>query len=328
MIAVVVLIVVAATAGTLGATMLSRAGWVRRAPVIGLVVWQSVSVTILASVLLAAALVALPPPVFSAASGWLGTCLGLLEGHYAAPFGWIGRVTGAVIGCVVLARAVGCTMLEARAAGVARRVTRGRLALLAAPRSDGVLLLEDDRPAAYCVPGHRPVVVLTTGAERLLRPEQRIAVLTHERAHLRARHHWAVLWASGLNRAFGFVPAFAHGAREVELLVEMHADDAAARASGRQSLAEALVRMASGPAPTATLAAHGADAVTRVRRLLGRPERLGAGARVALTGLAAALLLGPVLIGLLPAIESTLREHCAPYEHACDVPGRSDVALP
>ncbi|TDD13757.1 hypothetical protein E1294_39770 [Nonomuraea diastatica] len=41
----------------------------------------------------------------------------------------------------------------------------------------------------YCVPGRHSQMVITTGAMRSLGPEQVAAVLAHEQAHLRGRHH-------------------------------------------------------------------------------------------------------------------------------------------
>jgi hypothetical protein len=56
----------------------------------------------------------------------------------------------------------------------------------------------------------------------------------------------------------------------VQLLVELLADDAAVRATGRTPLARALVACASGRARSGALAASGPSTVLRVRRLSGR----------------------------------------------------------
>lgn len=49
--------------------------------------------------------------------------------------------------------------------------------------------MEHLEPAAYCVAGRYPTVILTTGALRALDPDQLDAVLAHERAHLAGHHH-------------------------------------------------------------------------------------------------------------------------------------------
>lgn len=54
---------------------------------------------------------------------------------------------------------------------------------------EAAFVLAATRPAAYCLPGRPPTIVLTTGALAVLDPEQLTAVLAHERAHLAGRHH-------------------------------------------------------------------------------------------------------------------------------------------
>ena len=49
--------------------------------------------------------------------------------------------------------------------------------------------MEHSQPAAYCVAGRQPTVILTTAAVQALDPGQLDAVLAHERAHLAGRHH-------------------------------------------------------------------------------------------------------------------------------------------
>jgi Zn-dependent protease with chaperone function len=123
----------------------------------------------------------------------------------------------------------------------------------------GALVLDDLRPAAYCVPGRTlartgPIVV-TSGALAVLDATQLAAVLAHERAHLAARHHAIVTATRALTAAFPAVPLFTAGAAEVARLTEMSADDAAARHAGRGPLAAALVAIATAtPVPTAALA--------------------------------------------------------------------------
>ena len=79
----------------------------------------------------------------------------------------------------------------------------------------------------------------------------------------------------------------------VQLLVELLADDAAVRATGRTPLARALVACASGRAPSGALAAGGPSTVLRVRRLSGRGNSLP---------LSAAAYLAAVAVFVVPTV--------------------------
>jgi Zn-dependent protease with chaperone function len=163
------------------------------------------------------------------------------------------------------------------------------------------VVLDDARPAAYCVPGRPAVIVLTSAALPVLDPAQLDAVLAHERAHLAGRHHWLVTLTSGLAAAIPAVPLFDRGSAEVARLAEMRADDAAARASGRTALASALLAIGTGGVvPRTALGVASAAVVARLERMLApaRPVRR-AGYCLAL---AALLTLVIILPGALTAL--------------------------
>jgi Zn-dependent protease with chaperone function len=199
----------------------------------------------------------------------------------------------------------------------------------------GAVVLDDPRPAAYCVPGRalagRGPIVVTSGVLAVLDPPQLAAVLAHERAHLAARHHAIVTATRALTAALPAVPLFTRGAREVARLAEMSADDAAARRAGRAPVAAALIAIATAhPVPTAAvrpkrptpldpfphapqnsgspgtpvapeaLAAAGYAVAARVERMLrpARPFR-HAVMGILLAGLLAAVLLIPVILAAL-----------------------------
>jgi hypothetical protein len=114
----------------------------------------------------------------------------------------------------------------------------------------------------------------------LLDGGQLAAVLSHERAHARARHDLVLLPFAALCRALPGV-RWARAAEDaVALLVEMAADDRARRSHADRVLAAALVRFAAAPVrmtPPGALAATG-QLTARVTRLLAprtRPPRLG-----------------------------------------------------
>jgi hypothetical protein len=93
-------------------------------------------------------------------------------------------------------------------------------------------------------------------------------------------------------------------------LVEMLADDAAARRHDRLTVASALVTLAEMAAPAGALAAGGQAAFRRVHRLLDESEPIG-GMRVLLGGFAAAAVLAlPLVIALAPAAAAAPMDCC------------------
>jgi len=87
-------------------------------------------------------------------------------------------------------------------------------------------------------------------------------------ANLSQRHHLVLAWAAGLARAFPRVRLFGQARSESQRLVELLADDVAARSVDRLTLAEALLALASGTPrqPVMALGAGGSTAAIRVRR--------------------------------------------------------------
>jgi len=166
------------------------------------------------------------------------------------------------------------------------------------------VMLDDPRPAAYCVAGRPAAIVVTSGALAVLDPPQLSAVLAHESAHLAHGHHALATVTRGLAAAFPGIPLFTRGAAEVARLTEMAADDTAARASGRPALVTALIAIATGAAFSSTgipgaavragaMAAAARAVPDRVERLLRPPSHARSAAftaalTAALTLLAAA----------------------------------------
>lgn len=95
-------------------------------------------------------------------------------------------------------------------------------------------------PISFAVPGRRPEIFVSSAMETLLTKTQIDAVLAHEYAHLRYRHGWAVRIAQ-IN-ALVFVRLRAGDAllRATHLLIELAADDVAARQAGAANLGNAL----------------------------------------------------------------------------------------
>ena len=172
------------------------------------------------------------------------------------------------------------------------------------------VMLDDPRPAAYCVAGRPAAIVVTSGALAVLDPPQLRAVLAHEDAHLAHGHHALATVTRGLAAAFPGIPLFTRGAAEVARLTEMAADDTAARASGRPALVAALIAIATGAAvssadipgadiqgaavPAGAMAAASRAVPDRVERML-RPSSPARSA-----AFAAALALAVTLLAAAP----------------------------
>jgi Zn-dependent protease with chaperone function len=176
----------------------------------------------------------------------------------------------------------------------------GHDAALAQPcaRARDLRVLEVDEPLAYCLPGVRSRVVVSEGTLTKLNNDEVSAILTHERAHLRARHDLVLEAFTAVHAAFPRLVRSSNALGAVQLLVELLADDAAVRAAGRTPLARALVACAAGRAPSGALAAGGPSTVVRVRRLSGRGNSVVLSAAAYLA--AAAVLVVPTIALAVP----------------------------
>lgn len=133
-----------------------------------------------------------------------------------------------------------------------------------------VFVMDDPHPAASSFGGWASTIIVTTGAIELLTPEQLRAVVAHERAHITDRHHALRALAALQAAVLPWVPATRMLNRATRLLVELAADEVAARKAGAVHLANALARMAD--------ATGDASMHLRAERLAGRAWRPGRGA--------------------------------------------------
>jgi Zn-dependent protease with chaperone function len=155
-----------------------------------------------------------------------------------------------------------------------------------ARRERGMSVLEHDRPVAYCVPGrHASRIVVSAAALDRLTPGELAAVLAHERAHLRARHDLVLEAFAVLHRAFPRLVASDAALREVQLLVEVLADRAALRDAEPRALGSALLTLAEGRAPAATIGAAASSLLVRVELLADARPRPVQAALVVVTAL-------------------------------------------
>lgn len=300
----------------LGATILPRllrgGGWADRSPVPAILVWQALSSSVVLALLLAGAALSLPAfPLSTSLAELLQACGAALRAQYSTPGGIAASMVGVLIVLSVIGRLAFCAT---NALTKAREQRRAHLAVLAMTATrglgDNTFLLDHGVAAVYCVPGRSSHIVLTSAALDALEEDELRAALAHERAHLQARHQLVLVWSAVLERAFPGVPLFRVAHVELSRLVEMHADDLAARGSDRRAVASALVRLAEASTPAAALGAGGATALARVRRMVADPHPLGA-VRSVLTVLGAlALFAAPAAIVAAPAAAAATAEWC------------------
>jgi Zn-dependent protease with chaperone function len=299
-----VLLIYAAGAGTLGGRVLGRARWPARAPLLAIITyltaaWSVVTALGLAGLTLAVHATALGGEL----SQLIGACVLRLRDAYATPGGAAAAGRGLTLAAAVTARAALTAVTHLRA--VRRHAVRHAQAARLVGRPDaalGAVLVDHDRPVAYCIAGPDPTVIVTTAALRTLNPDQLNAVLAHERAHL-ASHHHRLLAAARIGRqVLPFLPLMREADTQITRLVEMHADDAATADRDTRPLVTALVVLAAAGGPTPGLAAAATDAAQRITRLLRPAEPLSRARRQLLRAGAAALALTPALLALTPAI--------------------------
>ena len=228
---------------------------------------------------------------------------------------------GAVIGHLCLAATV---ILTARLAycllstfGRARRRRRAHIDVLrmcARPDPDlGVFVLDHPDPACYCLPGRPGMIVITDGALGRLSANQLQAVLEHERAHLAGRHHLVVALAFAVRRTVPRVPLLSYAERETRRLVELIADDAAARHSGAPTVAAALAVIGVGHVPGggaegSILAIGSSPTVARVSRLMGAKRALEGRMRALSILAATAAVAVPIVVGTMSV--TSVVKHC------------------
>jgi Zn-dependent protease with chaperone function len=156
--------------------------------------------------------------------------------------GWSSRVVADDTARVPWVSWLSVVLLVAAVAAVTRRwlVQRRalRLARMRLPADGRVLVVADDGPMAYAVPGRPGHVVVSTGMRDLLSDRQFEALLAHERAHLAGGHHRLI---RAVELAAAAHPALYRVVRQVGYLVERAADERAATQVGsRRTVAHAI----------------------------------------------------------------------------------------
>lgn len=194
-------------------------------------------------------------------------------------FGWAGHLGVVAGGTAGLALSV----LVARRLGLAfrrlwlRSTEHARTAhILGATTSrPGVVVVSADQPTAYCVAGRPHAIVVTTGAVASLTEQELAAVLAHEQAHMAGHHPQLMMALRALAASLPRVPLLRSAVDAVASLVEMSADDRAARQHGRDALLCSLIALAGSPRQAGpALGAADTAVLARAERLAG-PNRPG-----------------------------------------------------
>ncbi|MCW2606984.1 MAG: peptidase Ste24p [Frankiales bacterium] len=271
---------------------LAGSAWPTRSPGVALVLWQSLG--------LAAGLLALELAVTVALLPYGDTHVVALSALDRRPPWWSAAAAGA--GLLLLGRLLQVLTTSAVRTLRVRRRHRVLVDLLATrnPLVRGASVLESDQPLAYCLPGLRPRVVVSQGALLRLSGPEVEAVLAHEQAHLDQRHDLVVLPFTALRATLPGVPAVGTASDEVALLVEMLADDRAARGHDRTVLARALYKVGGGHAPDGSLAVGDRGVLLRAERLLAPPAALPRLVRALVLLLATGVAALPALVLLVP----------------------------
>ncbi|MFI5669861.1 M56 family metallopeptidase [Streptomyces sp. NPDC051704] len=202
-------------------------------------------------------------------------------GHLLTPLSSGSPETAIAIGVAAGALLTWCTARLVR--GARRRWTQLRHVGKLAAEADGELVvLPDEHPDAYALPGSPGRIVVTTGMLRALSAPEREVLIAHERAHLRERHHLftAVVDLAGLCH-----PALRSLREPLAYALERSADEAAAlavgsrplaaRAIGRAALATRASSAAGRTRPGAALSATAGPVPRRVAALLGHGTETG-----------------------------------------------------
>jgi Zn-dependent protease with chaperone function len=287
--------------------LLGRARWPRRDPLVALVCWQAIGLAGGLSIIGALLVHGLAPWGNSLPEAGWAVLTGQAARDPVRGDHWVTLTLAAVLAAELLAVLALSWVRTARA----RRRHRELLELVVRP-ADAVpdaRLLEHPAPVAFCIPGARPLLVLSSGMVAELDDAQLAAVVAHERAHLAEHHHLYLLPFVAWEAALPVLPAAARAHAAVRELVEMRADDRAlaslAGPDPRRTLAQAIVVAAGGAGggvPSGALAVAGGAVSARVVRLLSPPSPLPAATRAAALAGAGLLLLVPTVLLLLPAL--------------------------
>ncbi|NUR86773.1 MAG: M56 family metallopeptidase [Nonomuraea sp.] len=290
-----------ALACALGSWRFTTARWTSRAPRLAIILWQALGVAW--GLATTGALLAFAVQPYG--SGLLHGLISLAEGRMP-PSAWdLPHQVALAAGLAMLAVLVVVTIAAGAQALRARRRHRMLLRLISHddPVVPGVKVLDHPRAAAYAVPGLRSQVVVSEGALKLLSEDELAAVLAHEAAHVRERHDLVLLPFAALRKTLPWLRVVREAQEQVELLIEMAADDRARRYCSPRRLATALLRFGTAgamPTPSGMIGVHAHNVMARVDRLVKPGPDLSRKLRYGLALLAVTLVVSGPLLWVIP----------------------------
>lgn len=233
MIAVLALIAFAVGTAFAAPQVLTRGRWQMQHPRLALFAWHAALgsglIAIVASVILSVTIAVNAHGASSDGEAIVGTVLGW--GSLA--------IVGAAIAVIAASSE---TILDASRDnhGSILALARGSVELEPGVK---VTRCETRELIACAIPGPDKVILISTRLEQELTAAQLLAVVEHERTHLRQRHHLVMRLAEINAACLPRLVAAQRLRRSTALLVELIADDEAARRRGAANLANALLRL-------------------------------------------------------------------------------------
>lgn len=290
------------------AAVIRRQHSLQRFPRVGIAVWMSALFSTLLSIVLAATTLALH--TFSARDAIadaIRACATNVHEQYAQ------LPSSAIVGILALVAAFLWVLFHAlRQSLLVRSVRRRHRQLIDLVGVDivsqRITVLDHPSSNVYCLPGKGGRVVATSSAVDRLTAEQLAAVVAHERAHLKGRHHALVGTVKCLATALPF-SLFRQARDSVTFLIERVADEQACRVSARRTLASAMLVLGSARTPEGAMGAAGPSVARRASLLSdsGHPAYLQAVAVVLFTTVLVAVPLG---LALGPVVGWNWPSHC------------------
>jgi len=288
--------------------LMRRGRWAGRAPGLAIALWLALTASVLASAVLAVLTAALSASGGGGLPDLVGLCILAMHGRFpvtSQPIAVAGVLAAASVPAWVAGHLIAALWRARQECGRHARL----LALVGREQGGGVVVVDDGHVAVYCLPWRPRRIVVTSAALDRFDHVQLAAVLAHESAHLAGRHHLIIAASEAIGRAFPWVPLFRCARAQIPPLVELLADDAAARDHDRATIAAALVTAVEGQVPAGALGAGELSVLARVRRLLGPPRRLPLTAWIAGTAIGAGALLAPLLVAAA-AVAVLFHGHC------------------
>lgn len=287
--------------------LLARSRWPSRSPAAALVLWQAIAIAggfSMIGALLTFGLAPFGPDPLTATVTLLMGEVDRIESWNALALCGAALLTGHLLLNLVL------TVVRSERQ---RRRHEQLVRLLSSPLESGARLLDSPAPVAYCLPGAlNTITVVSAGLIDLLDDSEMQAVIEHEKAHVTQRHDVVLVLFRAWQASLPWFPIAFRAQREVGMLVEMLADDAARRSVPDGVLARAIVLVGAGqdrPAVEPAAVEWGGEAsITELSARLSRLERaplprplesLVVVAAVALLAVPTVLLAVPVVAALL-----------------------------